>query len=87
MLAMLAVAAAGCNNAQIASSNLSRAADNFEIMRRVVLLNGITDTYLLSIEGLCSVEDQGSRPTAPSLRPGFPKRHNPCARNPARRHL
>ena len=47
------------NDAQIASSNLSRAADNFEIMRRVVFLNGITDTYLLSIEGLCSIEDQG----------------------------
>ena len=48
-----------CNDAQIASSNLSRAADNFEIMRRVVFLNGITDTYLLSIEGLCAIEDQG----------------------------
>ncbi len=51
-------AAAGCNDAQIASSNLSRAADNFEIMRRVVFLNGITDTYLLSVEGLCSINDQ-----------------------------
>ena len=27
-------------------------------MRRVVFLNGVTDTYLLSIEGLCSIEDQ-----------------------------
>ena len=51
-------AVAGCNDAQIASSNLSRAADNFEIMRRVVFLNGITDTYLLSVEGLCSINDQ-----------------------------
>jgi hypothetical protein len=59
VLAMGAVA--GCNDAQIASSNLSRAADNFEIMRRVVFLNGITDTYLLSIEGLCSVEDQSNQ--------------------------
>ena len=62
ILAVLAMAAvAGCNDAQIASSNLSRAADNFEIMRRVVFLNGITDTYLLSIEGLCSVEDQSNQ--------------------------
>ena len=30
-------------------------------MRRVVFLNGITDTYLLSIEGLCSVEDQSKQ--------------------------
>ena len=60
MVTALAVAgAAACEtDARIASTNLSRAADNFEIMRRVVFLNGITDTYLLSIEGLCSIEDQ-----------------------------
>ena len=49
----------GCTDAQIASQNLSRAADNFEILRRVVVLNGITDSYLLSIEGYCSILDQG----------------------------
>ena len=54
-------AAAGCNDAQIASSNLSRAADNFEIMRRVVFLNGITDSYLISIEGFCSIVDQNKQ--------------------------
>ena len=59
---MLAVALAAatlgaCNDAQIVSNNLSRAADNFEIVRRVVFLNGITDTYLLSIEGRCSIAD------------------------------
>ena len=52
------IAAGSCSDAQLASANLSRAADNFEVMRRVVFLNGITDTYLLSIEGLCSIEDQ-----------------------------
>jgi len=33
----------GCNDAQVASSNLVKAADNFEINRRVVFFNGITD--------------------------------------------
>ena len=61
ILALAVAAAAACNDAQIASNNLSRAADNFEIMRRVVFLNGITDTYLLSIEGLCSIEDQSNQ--------------------------
>ena len=61
LTALVLVAAAGCNDAQIASNNLSRAADNFEILRRVVFLNGITDTYLLSIEGLCSVADQSNQ--------------------------
>lgn len=45
----------GCNDADIASSNISKAADNFEIMRRVVFYNGITGGYILSIEGLCSL--------------------------------
>ena len=50
---------AGCSSdATIASQNLSKAADMFEIDRRIVFLNGITDTYLLSIEGKCSIEDQ-----------------------------
>ena len=50
---------AGCSSdATIASQNISKAADMFEIDRRIVFLNGITDTYLLSIEGKCSIEDQ-----------------------------
>lgn len=44
----------GCSDADIASQNLSRAADNFEIMRRVVFYNGINGEYMLVIEGLCS---------------------------------
>ena len=47
------------DDADVASKNLSKAADNFEIQRRVVFLNGITDTYLLSIEGLCSINADG----------------------------
>lgn len=51
---------AGCDNdARVASSNLSRAADNFEINRRIVFFNGITDSYLLSIEGRCAFEVEG----------------------------
>lgn len=44
-----------CTDTEVASSNLSKAADQFEIERRVVFFNGITDTYLLSIEGRCSI--------------------------------
>ena len=47
----------GCStDADIASNNLSKAAEMFEINRRVVFYNGITDKYILSIEGRCSVE-------------------------------
>lgn len=56
----VAVGLAGCSpDAEVASQNLSKAADNFEIDRRVVFFNGITDTYLLSIEGRCSITDEG----------------------------
>lgn len=48
---------AGCDNdARVASRNLSQAADNFEISRRIVFYNGITGGYMLSIEGRCSFD-------------------------------
>lgn len=50
-----AVGLAACSDADIASSNLSRAADQFEINRRIVFYNGITGEYILTIEGLCSL--------------------------------
>ena len=54
-IALVAATLAGCSAAELASQNLSTAADNFEIDRRVVFFNGITDTYLLTIEGRCSI--------------------------------
>ena len=45
----------GCDDATVASQNNAKASDNFEIDRRVVFFNGITDKYLLSIEGKCSL--------------------------------
>ena len=59
-----AMALAGCQgDAKIASHNISKAADNFEINRRIVFINGITDNYLLSIEGGCAFEvESGAKP-------------------------
>ena len=59
LLGVLALTACD-NEAYIASQNLSTAADQFEIERRIVFFNGITDTYLLSIEGLCSIESDNT---------------------------
>ena len=57
ILSLLAAAAlVGCDrDADVASRNLSEAADNFQITRRIVFYNGITNDYMLSIEGLCSI--------------------------------
>ena len=54
--ALASLALASCDrDADVASRNLSTAADNFEIMRRVVFYNGITGNYILEIEGRCSL--------------------------------
>jgi hypothetical protein len=41
--------------ADVASENLSRSADSFEINRRIVFYNGVTGDYILTIEGLCAL--------------------------------
>ena len=48
------------DDAEIASRNLSKAADNFEIVRRVVFYNGITDSYMLTVEGRCAIVADGT---------------------------
>ena len=56
------VGLAACErDADVASRNLSLAADMFEINRRIIFYNGITDTYMLTIEGRCSIKDQGNQ--------------------------
>lgn len=54
-LIVLAILLSGCSQADVASSNVSKAADNFEINRRIVFYNGITNEYILVIEGYCSL--------------------------------
>ncbi len=52
----------GCDrDADVASRNLSIAADQFEIQRRITFYNGITGDSLLKIEGLCSLGNNDSR--------------------------
>lgn len=58
-LGALATGLSACSDdAEVVSSNLSKAADNFEINRRIVMFNGITDQYLLTIEGRCNIVDE-----------------------------
>ena len=55
-LVVLSLGLAACtSDADVASENLSKAADQFEILRRIVFYNGITDQYIFSIEGFCSL--------------------------------
>lgn len=61
--AMLGVVAlAGCSTqASTVSENLSKEADEFKVDRRITFVNGITDEYMLVIEGKCSQTNSGSQ--------------------------
>lgn len=62
-ITLLAIMAAGCSDADVASRNLSKAADQFEVTRRIVFYNGITGGYMLTIEGLCALGNNDSAQT------------------------
>ena len=44
--------------ADVASRNLSLAADNFEVPRKISVVNGITDNVSMVMEGYCSLGNQ-----------------------------
>lgn len=60
LLVLISLVLIGCTDADIASSNLSKDADMFRVYRRVVFYNGITDQYILMVEGYCSIEVDGA---------------------------
>lgn len=54
------LSAAGCeSDAKKVSENISTAADNFEVQRKIVGVNTRTDKYLFYVEGRCSIERAG----------------------------
>lgn len=63
LIAIMAVTGlAGCTTeADTVNHNISKSADSFEVQRRIVFFNGITDKYLLTIEGLCSLDITDSK--------------------------
>ena len=48
----------GCTDARVVSANITKDAEQFRIKRRIVFYNGITDNYILTIEGTCNIEVQ-----------------------------
>ncbi|MDM5298143.1 hypothetical protein QUF51_08220 [Bacillus pumilus] len=51
----ITVVMVGCSEADTVSHNISKSSDSFEVQRRIVFFNGITDKYLLTVEGLCAL--------------------------------
>lgn len=60
LLVILVLLLSSCSDADVASENISKAADQFEITRRIVFYNGVTGEYILVIEGLCSLGNYDS---------------------------
>ncbi len=67
LLKYLAIAAAlltltACSeHSDVVSENISTAAHNFEVNRRAIFYNGITGDYILTIEGLITLTENGDR--------------------------
>lgn len=76
---MVLVTVAGCRtDADVVSENLSKSADQFEVLRRVVFYNGITESYMLTIEGYCSLgnyDSAGSLSVTCKINPTEYKKH------------
>lgn len=67
---LMGVVACNDSDADVTSENLSKDADNFKVERRVVFFNGITDKYLLTIEGLCSINTDDAKKLAVTCKTG-----------------
>lgn len=72
--------AVGCTTrpADTASYNISLAADNFQVLRRVVFYNGISGEYIITVEGYCSLgnfDKDGELSVTCQVGPGIFKKH------------
>ena len=57
-----ALGLASCSeHSDVVSQNISTAAHNFEVNRRAIFYNGITGDYILTIEGLITLTENGDR--------------------------
>lgn len=64
--ASLAFGLTACNSdSDVVSKNLSKDADNYKIARQIVVYNGISDKYIQTVTGFCSLgnDDKADRVT------------------------
>ena len=60
--------AACSSDAAKVNENITTAADQFEVQRKIVGINGITDTPAFEVEGRCSLTEQGRQALAKERR-------------------
>lgn len=62
VLILASLLVTGCtSDADKASKNISKEAEQFKVLRRIIGINGITDKVEFEVVGRCSIEDVGSQ--------------------------
>ena len=60
LVVLVCFAATGCTEADQVSSNISKEADNFNVTRKLTVLNARTDTILLELTGTFALKNNSS---------------------------
>lgn len=58
---MLILMLVGCTEADKVSTNISKEADNFNVERRLIVINNMTDTIQFEMTGLFSINEDGDQ--------------------------
>ena len=68
----------GCTEANTVSTNISKEADNFNVTRRLVVINGRTDTIIFSLVGNFSItvdQEENQLEVIAEVRDGVYRKH------------
>lgn len=57
ILCILAITLTSCTQANVVSNNISKEADNFNVCRRITVINSRTDTIIYELEGIFSLSN------------------------------
>lgn len=60
----------GCTEAENVNHNLSQAADNFEVVRKITVYNARTDMIVMEMEGLMSLSNNSTSELVVTCRTG-----------------
>lgn len=60
IVVIVAMLCSGCSDAETVSYNISKEADSFKVKRRITFINLRSDTYLFTITGNCSIQEDNS---------------------------
>ena len=75
---LLGTGLVGCTEANTVSTNISREADNFNVTRRLVVINGRTDTIIFSLVGNFSLtvdQEENQLEVIAEVREGVYRKH------------